>query len=29
MINAITDKYINEKKIIWSIIRRSNNQFTA
>jgi hypothetical protein len=29
MINAITDKYINEKKIIWSIIRKSNNKFTA
>ena len=25
MINAITDKYINEKKIIWSIIRKNNN----
>jgi hypothetical protein len=29
MINAITDKYINEKKIIWSFIGKIYNKFTA
>ena len=29
MINAITDKYINEKKIIWAIIRKIYNKFTT